>query len=116
MPLNANSDGSAKFHTGVSQFFAVVSSLANLPIAKPDLKSHADEPSNTDTAGVADRGSSQRELAVFRRHPIRDLSKCVDVYQSTEQTFPKDDGEDEPHVRYKVEKGVCGKNRHIQDL
>ena len=56
---------SARDLTGLSQLFAVISSLTDLPIAKPDLESHTNEASNANTTGIADSGCSQRKLAVF---------------------------------------------------
>src|ERR1700733_8240720 len=74
---------SAKDLTGPSQLSAIISSLADLPIAKPDLESHTNKASNTNTAGIAHSGCPQRKLAVLLGQPIRDLSEGVYIDQST---------------------------------
>src|SRR3954451_24707246 len=66
---------SAKGVTGPLQLFAVISSLADLPAAKPDLESHANKASNTNTTRIAHSGCPQRKLAVLFGQSIRDLSK-----------------------------------------
>lgn len=87
-----------------------------LPIAQPNLNSHADESSDTDPSRVANRRCRQGKLTVFLRDSITNLGECIDVNKSTKQALPKDDPKYEVHARYKAEQSVEGQQDQVSYL
>ena len=88
--------------------FAIITTLANLPITQPNLKRHSDEARNTDPPTVADSRGAKRELPIFQGHRVADLRERVHVHQSTEQAFPEHDRKDDVHVGQEVVERVGG--------
>ena len=95
---------------------APIPAMVNLPIAQPYLHCHAEKASHTDTAAIADRGSTQTELPILGRDVLHNLSKGVDIDSTTEQTLPKDNNKNDINRRDKVEQGVQSKKNEVGDL
>ena len=99
-----------------SQFLTIVPAMPNLPIAKPYLEHHTYKSCNTYTTRIANSRRRQRELTILWGDFFGDFGKGVDVYQTTEQAFPENDGEDNVDTRDEVEQRMQRQNRQVDYL
>jgi hypothetical protein len=99
-----------------SLHLAIPASMVNLPPTQPNLKHHANKPSNANPARIAHTGRSQAELSILFRHIIRDLGKRAHIDQAAEQTFPEDDDADDVEMRDEVEHGMGREEDEVCDL
>lgn len=76
-----------------------IPSVLNLPGAKPQFHSHANEPSDTYTSTIADTRCAKTELSFRSWDILHDLSKRVYVYRSAKKTFPKYEEENNVDTR-----------------
>lgn len=93
-----------------------ISPPVDLPVTNPDLQGHAQKAGGADPRTIAHAGSAEAKLAIARRHALLDFGEGVHVDQAAEQTLPKDDGEDEPHVGQKGEESVGGQQDEVEAL
>lgn len=90
--------------------------MRHLPPTQPSLKTHTEEGGKTNASGVADRCCRETEFALLAWDLVGDISESVDVHQSTQKTFPEDDGKDNVDGGYEAKEGLHGQDDEIEKL
>ena len=99
-PKESNSVSEYKL---LSDLFAPIPSMSNLPSTESHLQRHANESSNADTTTIAYCDSTKREFPLFFGDLIADLSEGIHIYSSTQKSLPEYDGKYDPYCGNEIE-------------
>lgn len=90
--------------------------MADLPLTKPNLHRHAQEPRDTDPATITDRRRPETKLPLLEGHILHDLGKGIHVDRSPQQPLPENHRKDDIHRGYKPPKGMQRQEHQIPHL
>lgn len=77
--------------SGSSQLCTPVPPSPHLPLAQPRLYAQTYQARHHDASTITHGRRTQRKLSFLFRNPIADLSERIDIDETTQKAFPKDD-------------------------